>query len=114
MTGGASVDIAKGDKSSVIKGDLMGLVGTVVSLESNQVIFKPNLQGLSQNLQVDCDWVTKYFEPGDDVRVIEGHYKGETGLVTKSEGKFAQIVLDQTNREIKIYANKLKLKSELD
>ena len=43
---------------------------------------------------MDADWVTKFFEPGDDVRVIEGKYKGETGLVTKLEGKFAIIALD--------------------
>ena len=58
--------------------------------------------------------MTKFFEPGDDVRVIKGKYKGETGLVTKLEGKFAIIALDQSYREIKVYANNLKLKSELD
>ena len=58
--------------------------------------------------------MTKFFEPGDDVRVIEGRYKGETGLVTKLDGKFAIIALDQSFREIKIFANNLKLKSELD
>jgi ribosomal protein L21E len=41
-------------------------------------------------------------------------YKGETGIVTKLEGKSAYIALHQSNREIKIYSNNLKLKSELD
>ena len=63
---------------------------------------------------VDNDSVTKFFEPGDVVRVIEGRYKGETGLLTKLEGKFAYIALDQSYKEIKIYVNNLKLKSELD
>ena len=58
--------------------------------------------------------MTKYFEPGDDVRVIDGKYKGETGTVTKLEGKTAYIALDQSNREIRLYANNLKLKTELD
>ena len=44
--------------------------------------------------------MTKFFEPGDDVRIIEGKYKGETGLVSKIEGKFAIVGLDQGNREI--------------
>ena len=65
-------------------------------------------------MHVDTEFVAKFFEPGDDVRIIEGKYKGETGLVTKIEGKFAIISLDQGNREIQIYANNLKLKSELD
>lgn len=38
--------------------------------------------------------MTKFFEPGDDVRVIDGKYKGETGIVTKLEGKSAYIALD--------------------
>lgn len=34
--------------------------------------------------------------------------------MTKLQGKSAYIALDQSNREIKIYANNLKLKTELD
>lgn len=65
-------------------------------------------------MKYDASYVVKFFEPGDDVRVIEGKYKGETGIVTKLEGSSAYISLDQSNREIKIFANYLKLKSELD
>jgi len=36
----------------------------------------------------------KYFGAGDDVRVIEGKYKGETGLVTKVDGSYVFISLD--------------------
>ena len=58
------------------------------------MIFKPNLEGFNDNLKVDATFVVKYFEPGDDVRVIEGKYKGETGIVTSLNGKFAHIALD--------------------
>jgi len=40
--------------------------------------------------------VTKYFEPGDLVRITEGKYKGETGQVIEIEGNKANIVLDST------------------
>lgn len=36
----------------------------------------------------------KYFEPGDNVKVIEGKYKGETGMVTKLDGSNAILALD--------------------
>lgn len=52
------------------------------------------MEGLNENLKIETEWVTKSFEPGDYVRVIDGRYKGETGIVTKLEGKLAYIVLD--------------------
>jgi transcription elongation factor len=58
--------------------------------------------------------ITKYFEPGDAVRVIDGNYKGETGLVTSHVDRYTLVVLDQTNKELKILSNHLKLKSEID
>ena len=56
----------------------------------------------------------KYFEPGDHVRIIDGKFKGETGIVISIEGNHANIALTQNNREIRIFANNLKLKSEID
>lgn len=58
--------------------------------------------------------VSKYFEPGDMVRIIEAKYKGETGQVIDVEGSKVSVVLDVSQQEIKIYANYLKLKSETD
>ena len=66
----------------------------MVALEDNQVIFKPNMEDFNENLKLDTSFVVKYFEPGDNVRVIEGKYKGETGLVVKPEGRYAFIALD--------------------
>lgn len=63
---------------------------------------------------IDANYVVKYFEPGDQVRVIDGKYKGETGIVVNADGSFANIAFTQNNREIKIFANHLKLKSEID
>ena len=68
----SSVDVVKGDKIRVFKGDLKGLTGQVVSIEKDQVVFKPNYENFKENLIVDASYVAKYFEPGDDVRVIEG------------------------------------------
>lgn len=91
---GGSVDIAKGDKIRIVKGDFTGITGSVVSLEEKQVLFKPNLEGFNDIIKYDVANVVKFFEPGDDVRVIEGKYKGETGLVTKIDGGSAYISLD--------------------
>ena len=45
--GNSSVDINKGDKIRVVKGDLTGLTGTVVNLEEGYVVFKPSIDGFN-------------------------------------------------------------------
>ena len=58
--------------------------------------------------------MSKYFEPGDLVRITEGKYRGETGQVMDVEGPKCSLVLDQSQLEIPMYANHLKLKSDTD
>ncbi len=114
LRGGACI-YAKGDKISVLKGDFTGIRGTVVSIEDNQLNFTAiGVPALVKTLTVDVSMVTKYFEPGDMVRIIEGKYKGETGQVIDVEDLKASVVLDVSSQEIKIYTNYLKLKSETD
>lgn len=58
--------------------------------------------------------VSKYFEPGDLIRITEGKYRGETGQVMDVDGNKVSMVLDQSQLEIRIFANHLKLKSDTD
>ena len=116
MQGGQTVYM-KGDKISVNKGECTGMRGTVIEIEGGMVSFKPiDFPGLEgELLQIDITHVSKYFEPGDLVRVTEGKYKGDTGQVLYiEENKRVSIVLDQTQQMIQILANQLKLKSDTD
>jgi len=48
------------------------------------VIFKPtNLDGYDDTLGIDRSMIVKYVEQGDSVKIVEGKYQGETGLVMK-------------------------------
>lgn len=107
-------DIAKGDKIEVVKGDMISLQGSVVAIENGFVLLKPLIEGLDQNLKVPVDFVVKYFQPGDHIRIVDGKFKGETGIVIECKDKYAHIALTQNNREIKVFTNNLKLKSEID
>jgi transcription elongation factor SPT5 len=70
----------------VIEGELQGAMGTIQKIENDQVIFKPtNLDGFVDNLGIDHSFCVKYFEQGDLIRLIDGKYKGETGMVTAIE-----------------------------
>ena len=84
-------------------------------LEGGLVTFTPTgYPELTKPLQIDIGMVSKYFEPGDLVRVTEAKYKGETGQVIDVEGGKVSMILDQSQQEIKIHANFLKLKSDTD
>lgn len=118
MMKGGTTFFTKGDKIRVHKGDLTGIKGTVISIEEGGLVtFKPmNLAELKRPLQIDISMLTKYFEPGDLVRVTEGKYKGDTGQVIDVDPKnnSVSVVLDQSQQEIRIIANQLKLKSDND
>ena len=113
MQGGKTVYM-KGDKISVNKGECTGMRGTVIEIEGGMVTFKPLDIPEIDLLQVDIGHVSKYFEPGDLVRITEGKYKGETGQVMDVESNRVSMVLDQSQLEIRIQANLLKLKSDTD
>lgn len=58
-------------------------MGIILRFENEQVVFKPsNLEGFTDNLGIEKTFVVKYFEQGDLVRLIDGKYRGETGMVT--------------------------------
>ena len=90
-----STDITKGDKIKVKKGDLIDLCGEVIAVENGYVVFKAIDVGIDDNLKVEASIVTKYFEPGDQVRVVDGKYKGETGIIISSidDDKYCSITL---------------------
>jgi ribosomal protein L24 len=87
MANGSTSEFSKGDKIRVIAGDLNSISGKVVSMEieTGFINFIPiGIPGFTNELRLEVKNVVKYFEPGDYVRVIDGKYRGETGLVISS------------------------------
>ena len=114
LRGGSSVYV-KGDKISINKGEFTGLKGTVISVEDSTITFQAlNVPALTQHLPVEVSMVSKYFEPGDMVRIIEGKYQGDTGQVIDVEDSKVSMKLDSTGNFIKMLVNNLKLKSDTD
>lgn len=112
---GGSTSYAKGDKISVIKGELNTMKGTVLSIDEGFVQFKPiGFDKITKPLRIEVSNIAKYFEASDQVRVTEGKYKGETGRVIDVEGRKVSVVLDKKQQEISIPANFLKLRSDTD
>ena len=84
----------KGDKISVNKGECTGLRGTVIDVEGGMVTFKPIDMPKLGLLQLDVTHVSKYFEPGDMIRITEGKYRGETGQVMDVDRIKISVILD--------------------
>jgi hypothetical protein len=54
----------------------------------------------------------KYFETGDNVRVISGTHTGGSGIITALKDKVAVVSMDGTKAEFKILIGNLKCKGD--
>lgn len=63
----------------------------------------------------DCcsRFAAKAFKSSDHVKVTDGHFTGETGLVVKIDGDVIHVVSDLTLKEIKVKASDLQLASDV-
>jgi len=116
----SGIELAVGDKIYVTQGELQQAFGTIVNFDDGgqTVSFKPqNIEGFEDNVQLDRGLVVKYFEQGDPVRVIEGKFQYETGLVMsvdENDVTMPMVKMDSTQREVRVNTNFLKLKNDRD
>ena len=99
-----------GDTVEVIEGDLVGMRGKLVSLDGTTVKVKPTNNtvdlGGTQEVEFLANQVRKYIAVGDHVKVTDGRYANETGVVVaveKLEGETdctAVVLTDVTHKEI--------------
>lgn len=77
-------------------------------------MFKPtNLDGFDDNLGVERYQCVRYFDQGDAVRVLEGKYKGESGIITtvnETKVHMPKVKLDTLGLEISINTLNLRMK----
>lgn len=96
-----------GDTVEVIEGDLVGMRGKLVSLDGTIVKIRPTNTAVDTG-EVDAlaSQVRKYIAVGSHVKVTDGRYANETGVVVaveqlNGETDFTAVVLtDVTNTEI--------------
>jgi transcription elongation factor SPT5 len=106
-SGGSGLII--GDSIEVIEGDLVGLHGKVLSLDGATVKVKPsNAADLGETTEVEflANQVRKFIAIGAHVKVTDGRYANETGVVVaveelEGDTDFVAVVLtDMTHKEI--------------
>ena len=119
-----------GDTVEVIEGDLVGMRGKVVSLDGTTVKVRPNndatladLGGMSE-VEFLVAQVRKHISVGCHVKVTEGRYANETGVVVAVESlegdgeendvdSTAVVLTDMTHKEISVRTSQLQESQEI-
>jgi transcription elongation factor SPT5 len=110
-----------GDTVEVIEGDLVGMRGKLVSMDGTTVKIKPSNTAVDLTDEVEflANQVRKYIPVGAHVKVTDGRYANETGVVVaveqlEGEPDFTAVVLtDVTNKEITVRTSQLRESAEV-
>jgi transcription elongation factor SPT5 len=114
------VDLTKGDTVRVIEGDLVNLMGVVVSTNSanDTVRVMPLHEEIKDTiLDFQMKQLMKYVKVGDHIKVVSGRYSGETGTVVAVDdtdgAPIAIVLVDSMAKEIQVRVRDLQESAEV-
>ena len=121
IAAGSGGGLQIGDTVEVIEGDLIGMRGKLVSQDGSTVKVKPmgaNVDlGGTDEVEFLASQVRKYISVGAHVKVTDGRYANETGVVVAVEGDggdtTAVVLTDITNKEITVRTSQLRETTEV-
>jgi transcription elongation factor SPT5 len=112
----SATSFSKGDLVRVTAGELVNLTGTVESIDKDgQVHITCTTDDLiGEKLFFDIDKLEKFFRVGDHVKVLNGRYKGSTGVVLNVETgtSTVDVMSDLGRSEMKVFAHDLQMSTE--
>ena len=105
------VDFHKGDSVEVIEGDLVGLFGEIVFVDTKtkMATIKPKDEDIVDNQELPVSQLRKHYAVGEHVKVTAGVHEGVTGMITRvdQEQGVAYIFSDMGQDEIKCFVDDL-------
>mmetsp|Transcript_28879 Transcript_28879/g.43413 ORF Transcript_28879/g.43413 Transcript_28879/m.43413 type:complete len:864 (-) Transcript_28879:999-3590(-) len=111
-----------GDTVEVVEGDLVGLRGKLLSVDGTTVKVQPldatDLGGMNE-VEFLTNQVRKYIAVGAHVKVTDGRYANETGIVVaveELEGDtdcIAVVMTDMTHKEVSVRTSQLQESAEV-
>lgn len=110
--------ISLGDTVVVVEGDLINLKGKVLQIDENTVKVSPldTSIGISE-VEFLVGQVRKHIEIGSHVKVLNGRYSGETGMIhniVDREGEMiAFLMTDMTSKEVSVRVSQLTVSSDI-
>lgn len=110
----ANTAFQTGDDVEVSTGEQAGMQGKVVATQNNVVTIVGTGDILhGQQIDVPAVNLRKRFSIGDHVRVVNGNYKDDTGLVVSVEKDSVTLLSDLSQTEITVFSKDLKAASEI-
>ncbi|XP_054161598.1 transcription elongation factor SPT5-like [Oppia nitens] len=104
---------APGDTIEVCEGELAHLQGKIVAIDGNKITMIPKHEDLTDPLDFQAHELRKYFKMGDHVKVINGRYEGDTGLIVRVEDNQVVLFSDLTMHELKVLPKDLQLCADM-
>ena len=86
----------------VVEGELIHLQGKVLTIDGNKITMLPKHEDLKDPLEFPANELKKHFRMGDHVKVLEGRYEGDTGLIVRVEDNMVVLFSDLTMHEVRL------------
>src|SRR3569833_2172139 len=109
-----NVNYLPGDVVEVYDGEQKGVVGKAVNVQGDIVtmeVTEGDLRG--QTLEIPTKSLRKRFRAGDHVKVINGRFRDEVGMVVKIHNDEVTFLTDQNNTEVTVFSKDLREASDI-
>lgn len=80
------LSFAPGDHVEVCKGELINLQGTVVGIDGDSIRILSKHEALKDEIPFKANELRKFFSMGNHVKVLNGRFEGETGMIVGIDG----------------------------
>ena len=94
------LSFAPGDQVEVCEGELINLQGTIVGMDGDSIRILPKHEALKDEIPFKAHELRKYFSVGNHVKVLNGRFEGETGMIVGIDGTKAIVLSDGTKDEV--------------
>jgi transcription elongation factor SPT5 len=102
-----------GDVVSVIEGDMIHSWGTVESVLDSSVVVSLDMDGVKKRVTLPAKQLRKKFKEGDHVKVINGRFKDESGMVLNIQDNIVTLLSDASLKEVRVFAKDLREAAEV-
>jgi transcription elongation factor SPT5 len=109
----ASTLFQPGDVVSVIEGDMIHSWGTVENVLDSSVVVSLDMDGSKKQVTLPVKHLRKKFKEGDHVKVINGRYKDESGMVVNIKDSIVTLISDASLNEVQVFAKDLREAAEV-
>ena len=103
-----------GDRVVVDNSSIRNIKAIITQLDFQDFVRVRTIENVPLELKIKTCDISKFFETGEAVRVMQGTHAGETGLVVAIDGKHAVVSMDAATgaEELKILLSNLQAKKE--